>query len=63
MKWKAPKDNGRHPVTQFIVEQRAVGKKPWIKIEVDGKVTNFSTNQVEEEEAYQFHILQSIQKV
>ena len=44
MKWKAPKDNGGRPVTQFIVERRAVGKKSWIKVgEVDGKVTKFST--------------------
>ncbi|MBZ3868933.1 Immunoglobulin superfamily member 22 [Sciurus carolinensis] len=58
MKWKAPKDNGGRPVTQFIVERRAVGKKSWIKIgEVDGKVTNFSTNKVEEGKAYQFRIL------
>ncbi|KAJ8777680.1 hypothetical protein J1605_014333 [Eschrichtius robustus] len=46
MKWKAPKDNGGRPITQFIVERKAVGKKSWIKIgEVDGKVTKFSTNQ------------------
>uniref|UniRef100_A0A2K6FXV0 Immunoglobulin superfamily member 22 n=1 Tax=Propithecus coquereli TaxID=379532 RepID=A0A2K6FXV0_PROCO len=58
MKWKAPKDNGGRPVTQFIAEQRAVGKKSWIKIgEVDSKVTNFSTNKVEEGKAYQFLIL------
>ncbi|XP_003781211.1 immunoglobulin superfamily member 22 [Otolemur garnettii] len=58
MKWKAPKDNGGRPVTQFIVERRAVGKKSWIKIgEVDGKVTDFSTNKVEEGKAYQFRIL------
>lgn len=58
MKWKAPKDNGGRPVTQFIVERRAVGKKAWIKIgEVDSKVTNFSTNKVEEGKAYQFRIL------
>ncbi|ELK15969.1 Immunoglobulin superfamily member 22 [Pteropus alecto] len=58
MKWKAPKDNGGRPVTQFIVERRAVGKKAWIKIgEVDSKVTKFSTNKVEEGKAYQFRIL------
>lgn len=58
MKWKAPKDNGGRPVTQFIVERRAVGKKSWIKIgEVDSKVTKFSTNKVEEGKAYQFRIL------
>nr|KAF6342918.1 hypothetical protein mPipKuh1_006581 [Pipistrellus kuhlii] len=58
MKWKAPKDNGGRPVTQFIVERRAVGKKSWIKIgEVDSKDTKFSTNKVEEGKAYQFRIL------
>ncbi|XP_051820852.1 immunoglobulin superfamily member 22 [Antechinus flavipes] len=57
MKWKAPKDNGGRPVTQFIIERRAVGKKSWIKAgEVSGKVTNFSTNKVEEGKAYQFRI-------
>ncbi|XP_019506941.1 PREDICTED: immunoglobulin superfamily member 22 isoform X3 [Hipposideros armiger] len=58
MKWKAPKDNGGRPVTQFIVERRAVGKKSWVKVgEVDSKVTKFSTNKVEEGKAYQFRIL------
>ncbi|XP_033718507.1 immunoglobulin superfamily member 22 [Tursiops truncatus] len=58
MKWKAPKDNGGRPITQFIVERKAVGKKSWIKIgEVDSKVTKFSTNKVEEGKAYQFRIL------
>ncbi|XP_043436714.1 immunoglobulin superfamily member 22 [Prionailurus bengalensis] len=58
MKWKAPKDNGGRPVTQFIVERRMVGKKSWIKIgEVDSKLTKFATNKVEEGKAYQFRIL------
>lgn len=53
MKWKAPKDNDGRPVTQLIVEQRAVGKKSCIKIgEVDSKDTKFSTNKVEEGKAY-----------
>ncbi|KAM9658939.1 LOW QUALITY PROTEIN: immunoglobulin superfamily member 22 [Trichechus inunguis] len=57
VKWKALKDNGGRPVTQFLVERRAASKKSWIKIgEVDGKVTNF-TNKVEEGKAYQFRIL------
>uniref|UniRef100_A0A4X2LV19 Immunoglobulin superfamily member 22 n=2 Tax=Vombatus ursinus TaxID=29139 RepID=A0A4X2LV19_VOMUR len=57
MKWKAPKDNGGRPVTHFVIERRAVGKKSWIKAgEVSGKVTNFSTNKVEEGKAYQFQI-------
>ncbi|KAM9221819.1 LOW QUALITY PROTEIN: immunoglobulin superfamily member 22 [Dugong dugon] len=57
MKWKALKDNGGRPVTQFLVERRAASKKSWIKIgEVDGKVTNF-TNKVEEGKAYQHRIL------
>ncbi|KAM4846309.1 LOW QUALITY PROTEIN: immunoglobulin superfamily member 22 [Thomomys bottae] len=47
MKWKAPKDNKGCSVKQFIVEWRAVGKKS-VKIgEVNGKVTNFSTDRVE----------------
>ncbi|KAF5918910.1 hypothetical protein HPG69_005951 [Diceros bicornis minor] len=46
MKWKALKDNGGWPVTQFIVERKAVSKKAWIKI---GKV--------EKGKAYQFRIL------
>lgn len=42
-------------MTQFIVERRAVGKKPWIKVsEVGSKVTKFSSNKVEEGKAYQF---------
>ncbi|KAM6174033.1 LOW QUALITY PROTEIN: immunoglobulin superfamily member 22 [Erethizon dorsatum] len=58
VKRKAPKDNGRQPVTHFIVEGRAAGKKSWVKIgKVDSKVTNFSTNRVEEGEAYQFRTL------
>ncbi|KAM7226604.1 hypothetical protein CapIbe_022749 [Capra ibex] len=46
MKWKAPKDNGQWLITQFIVEPRAVGKKPWIKIgEVGSKVTKFGSRE------------------
>ncbi|XP_066557228.1 immunoglobulin superfamily member 22-like [Amia ocellicauda] len=57
MKWKAPRDNGGKQVTSFIIERRLVGKKSWIKIgEVDSKLTNFSTDKVEEGRAYQFRI-------
>ncbi|XP_076970898.1 immunoglobulin superfamily member 22 [Tamandua tetradactyla] len=58
LKRKAPKDKSGRLVTQSIVERRAIGKKTWIKTgKVDGRVTSFSTNEVEEGKAYQFRIL------
>ncbi|VTJ74258.1 Hypothetical predicted protein, partial [Marmota monax] len=55
LKWKVWKDNGGEPVTQLMLEQRAVGQKYWIKMDkVDGKVTSFFNKKVEEGKPYQF---------
>ncbi|KAJ8249398.1 hypothetical protein GJAV_G00234370 [Gymnothorax javanicus] len=57
MKWKAPRDNGGKPITSFVIERRAVGKKSWIKVgEVDSKTTTFNNDKVEEGKAYQYRI-------
>ncbi|XP_022527837.2 immunoglobulin superfamily member 22 [Astyanax mexicanus] len=57
MKWKAPRDNGGKKVTSFVIERRMTGKKSWIKVgEVDGDITTFCNDTVEEGKPYQYRI-------
>ncbi|XP_024912103.1 immunoglobulin superfamily member 22 isoform X2 [Cynoglossus semilaevis] len=57
MKWKAPRDNGGKPITGFVIERRAAGKKSWTRTgEVDSSATTFTDDQVDEGQMYQYRI-------
>ncbi|XP_030646476.1 immunoglobulin superfamily member 22-like [Chanos chanos] len=57
LKWKPPRDDGGMQVTSYAIERRIAGKKSWFKVgEVDGNVTKFSDDKVQEGKAYQYRI-------